>query len=98
MNLADAKTILQIGSWLEDEKPSIAGRQGFSLAVLFRWLCDVWEAIGGPLAGLIWIMAQGQAALIHRQGKSSRSEKQLLTVMLSSSLLSCFSFRSYDSG
>lgn len=42
-NLATAETIRQIGRWLEDEKPSIAGRQGFSLAVLFRWLCDVWE-------------------------------------------------------
>lgn len=43
------------------------------------------KRLGGPQAGLIWIMAQGQAALIHRQGKSSRSESQLLTVTLSSS-------------
>lgn len=97
MNQAAAKTILQIGSWLWDEKPSIAGRHGFSLAVLFRWLFDVLEAIGSPLASLMWIMAQGQAALIHRRGKSGRSERQILTVMLSSSLLSCFSLRSYNS-
>ncbi len=44
MGLSADKTILQVGSWLEDEKPSIAERQGFSLGILFRWLCDVWEA------------------------------------------------------
>lgn len=47
--------------------------------------CVMCERLGGPLAGLVWIMAQGQAALIHRQGKSSRSESQLLTVTLPSS-------------
>lgn len=38
MGLAADKTILQVGGWLEDEKPSIADTQGFSLSVLFRWL------------------------------------------------------------
>lgn len=49
--------------------------------------CVMCDRPGGPLAGLIWIMAQGQAALIHRWGKSSRSESQLLTVTLTSSTL-----------
>lgn len=98
MGLAADKTILQVGGWLEDEKPSIADTQGFSLSVLFRWLCDVCEA-RQPTAGLIWIMAQGQAALIHQQRKSSRSGNQLLTSTLPffpsshSNLITLWSYR-----
>lgn len=84
MGLAGGNTILQVGSWLEDEKPSIAGSRLFSRRFCLDGaaMCERW---GGWLAGLIWIMAQGQAALIHRQGKWSRSGSQLLTVTLASS-------------
>lgn len=39
--------------------------------VFLRWPCDVWEARLACPAALVWIMAQGQLALIHWHGKSS---------------------------
>lgn len=96
-NPAAPKTPPPIGSWLEDEKSSIEGRPGFFSRRFCLDGCVMCERLGGPLAGLLWIMAQGQAALIHRQGKSSGSERQLRTVMLPSYLLPCLSLKSYNS-
>lgn len=52
MGLAANKTILQVGSRLEDEMPLIASRQGFCSAFCLdsRVMC---ERPGGSLAGLI---------------------------------------------
>lgn len=81
------KTIIQVGSWLENEKLSIEGRQGFSLTYCLAG-CVMCERPGGSLAGLLWIMAQGQAALIHWHGKLTRPESKPLTVTLPSSFSS----------
>lgn len=68
----------------------------------FLWLfcldgCVMCERLGGPLAGLIWIMAQGQAALIHRQGKSSRSESPAADRHAPLFLLSRLALKSHNS-